>query len=72
MRLKALLACLLVSSAAPALADEGMWTFDNFPAAQVKTKYGKTSTRVQVIGPMDDAADETFRGVVGRTDYRRR
>jgi hypothetical protein len=42
MRLKALLACLLVSSAAPALADEGMWTFDNFPAAQVKTKYGAT------------------------------
>jgi uncharacterized protein YjbI with pentapeptide repeats len=39
---------------------------------QVKTKFGKTSTRVQVMGPTDDAADETFRGVVGRTDYRRR
>src|SRR3954454_10057439 len=26
--------------AAPAFADEGMWTFDNFPAAQVKAKYG--------------------------------
>jgi hypothetical protein len=26
--------------AAPALADEGMWTFDNFPAAAVKAKYG--------------------------------
>ncbi|HEX8840440.1 MAG TPA: S46 family peptidase [Sphingomicrobium sp.] len=25
---------------APALADEGMWTFDNFPAAAVKSKYG--------------------------------
>jgi hypothetical protein len=24
----------------PALADEGMWTFDNFPSAQVKQKYG--------------------------------
>lgn len=23
-----------------ALADEGMWTFDNFPAATVKTRYG--------------------------------
>ncbi|HEY1613740.1 MAG TPA: S46 family peptidase [Rhizomicrobium sp.] len=26
--------------AAGARADEGMWTFDNFPAAAVKTKYG--------------------------------
>ncbi|HEY5347543.1 MAG TPA: S46 family peptidase, partial [Rhizomicrobium sp.] len=25
-----------------ALADEGMWTFDNFPAAAVKAKYGAT------------------------------
>ena len=25
-----------------ALADEGMWTFDNFPAASVKAKYGVT------------------------------
>ena len=24
----------------PAVADEGMWTFDNFPAAAVKSKYG--------------------------------
>lgn len=28
--------------AAPALADEGMWTFDNFPAAKVKATYGVT------------------------------
>jgi len=27
---------------APAFADEGMWTFDNFPAAAVKAKYGVT------------------------------
>jgi len=26
--------------ALPAFADEGMWTFDNFPAAAVKAKYG--------------------------------
>ena len=26
----------------PAAADEGMWTFDNFPSAAVKTKYGVT------------------------------
>ena len=26
--------------AAPAFADEGMWTYNNFPAAKVKAKYG--------------------------------
>lgn len=31
---------LACSLAAPALADEGMWTFDNFPRAAVKQKYG--------------------------------
>jgi len=31
---------LLALAAGPALADEGMWTFDNFPSAQVNTKYG--------------------------------
>src|SRR3979490_2613952 len=25
---------------APALADEGMWTYDNFPAAKMRAKYG--------------------------------
>ena len=29
-------------SGGPALADEGLWTFDNFPAAAVKAKYGVT------------------------------
>jgi hypothetical protein len=33
-----LLATVLCAS--PALADEGMWTFDNFPAAKVRAKYG--------------------------------
>lgn len=32
-------------AAVPALADEGMWTFDNFPAAKVKAKYGVTIDR---------------------------
>ena len=27
---------------APAFADEGMWTFDNFPSAKVKAAYGVT------------------------------
>ena len=26
--------------ATPALADEGMWTFDAFPAARMKADYG--------------------------------
>ena len=39
-----LMAGLLASSSAAtsALADEGMWTFDNFPAAKVKAAYGVT------------------------------
>ncbi len=28
------------AAAAPALADEGMWTFDNFPTAKMQAKYG--------------------------------
>ena len=36
--LPALIAALTV--AIPAFADEGMWTFDNFPAATVKQRYG--------------------------------
>ena len=35
----ALLAVVVVA-ASPALADEGMWTYDNFPSAAVKAKYG--------------------------------
>ncbi len=31
---------LLALSAAPAAADEGMWTFDNFPADKVEAAYG--------------------------------
>lgn len=34
-----LLAATLCVVSAPALADEGMWTYDNFPAAKVKEKY---------------------------------
>jgi hypothetical protein len=33
-------AALAVSLAPAAFADEGMWTFDNFPAAKVKAAYG--------------------------------
>ena len=35
-------AAAFAAFAAPALADEGMWTFDNFPSAAVKAKYGVT------------------------------
>jgi hypothetical protein len=34
------LAAAFLLSAAPALADEGMWTFDNFPLARVNAAYG--------------------------------
>ena len=41
MMLKAwALAVVLVGSAVSARADEGLWTFDNFPADKVKAKYG--------------------------------
>src|SRR5262245_19676743 len=33
-------ALALAASLAPALADEGMWTFNNFPADQVEKAYG--------------------------------
>ena len=33
---------LAAGLASPAAADEGMWTFDNFPAAKVKAAYGVT------------------------------
>jgi len=35
-------AAVLAMAASAALADEGLWTFDNFPAAAVKAKYGAT------------------------------
>jgi hypothetical protein len=38
--LAAAVACVLIAGAAR--ADEGMWTFDNFPGAAVKAKYGVT------------------------------
>src|SRR5690606_5313121 len=41
LRLTVSLAALaLAASAAPALADEGMWTFDNFPIERVNETYG--------------------------------
>ena len=43
--MKKIFAALIVTGLlvpAAALADEGMWTFDNFPAAAVKSKYGVT------------------------------
>jgi hypothetical protein len=37
-----LAAAVVATFASPALADEGMWTYDNFPAAKVGEKYGFT------------------------------
>jgi hypothetical protein len=38
--LSAAVAAATLCAAASAFADEGMWTFDNFPSAAVKAKYG--------------------------------
>lgn len=39
------LLCAAALLALPALADEGMWTYNNFPAAKVKAKYGFEPTK---------------------------
>jgi len=38
--MRLLILMMALTAAAPALADEGMWTFDNFPAASVQKIYG--------------------------------
>jgi hypothetical protein len=38
--LRATLLLIAVSLAAPSIADEGMWTYDNFPTAKMQAKYG--------------------------------
>jgi hypothetical protein len=38
--MKCLVLLAALACALPALADEGMWTYNNFPAAKVKAKYG--------------------------------
>lgn len=38
--LRAALVCCLLGASALAHADEGMWTFDNFPVQQVEERYG--------------------------------
>ena len=38
------LALVVLAAALPSLADEGMWTYDNFPADKVKAKYETAST----------------------------
>ncbi len=43
--LAALLFCSFALSSAPVRADEGMWTFDNFPAAKVAKAYGFRPSR---------------------------
>jgi len=40
LRSRSVLFALLVTASASAVADEGMWTFQNFPRAAVKQKYG--------------------------------
>ncbi|MBS1150739.1 MAG: hypothetical protein H6Q89_2437, partial [Myxococcaceae bacterium] len=45
MRLRSLVCLVLLASPTPALADEGMWTFNHFPAEKVKSKYGWSPTQ---------------------------
>jgi hypothetical protein len=43
--MKRLIIMASLLGAAPALADEGMWTYNNFPASKVKEKYGFAPTQ---------------------------
>lgn len=43
--MKRIVALALALAAGPALADEGMWTYDNFPSAKVQEAYGFAPTR---------------------------
>ncbi len=55
-------ACALSAVVAgPALADEGLWTFDNFPAARVKAAYGVDITPAW----LDRVRDATARLSIG-------
>ena len=42
--MRILMLILTLVAAAPAMADEGMWTFDNFPTATVQKTYGAVVT----------------------------
>ncbi len=44
-RTLALAALLTLGASSPSRADEGMWTYDNFPADTVKQRYGAQITR---------------------------
>jgi len=56
---KTFLLIVFAIMAVPSLADEGMWTLDNFPSAAVKEKYGVNIT---------DAWLETVKSSVARMD----
>ncbi|XXF81425.1 S46 family peptidase [Myxococcaceae bacterium GXIMD 01537] len=43
--MKRLVVITALIGAAPALADEGMWTYNNFPSSKVKEKYGFEPTQ---------------------------
>jgi hypothetical protein len=45
MRLRSLACLAVVFATTAALADEGMWTFNNFPSDKVKSKYGWSPTQ---------------------------
>ena len=55
MRKFALLLAGTIFVGSPAFADEGMWTFDNFPSAKVKAKYGVDITPAWLNHVMNNA-----------------
>ena len=63
------LAAVIALSAAPALADEGMWTFDNFPAAKVAQAYGVK--QVQSLPELTAAVREALSSAAARGRFAR-
>ncbi len=62
---------ILVVMSGPALADEGMWTLDNFPSAAVKDKYGVDISRAWLekvrssVARMDSGCSASFVSATG-------
>lgn len=68
---KTLLLVILAVMSAPSLADEGMWTIDNFPSAAVKDKYGVDITDAWLqkvrssVARMDSGCSASFVSTAG-------
>ena len=67
MRISIALACVAASLAAAgaAQADEGMWTFDNFPSAAVKARYGVAIDQSTDVLYIADTSNSKIAAVTG-------